>query len=278
MQINNLVQMIFKDTFITDATVKELKFIIGDSNYPTKKSQLPSFIGLMSEYICADEFNLYKLILKASNIKELMYYVQIIFILEKVTLSEKEKLHDGLQDIIMISNLSNIVYLEKRDSSFIVLPAGESTLDKVLIAETIPVLQEPKYEVAYSSYISAMKDFMDVNNSNDTLKREIANNLRYSFERFLKVKFKQEKKNVTTIIDKDVKSFLEEKKVHANIINMYLSISKEFFFYANGTSKHGAEDISMEELEYLVYLMGSMVRLIHQLDQRPQLEITEESN
>ena len=111
-----------------------------------------------------------------------------------------------------------------------------------------------------------MKDFMNINNSNDILKREVADSLRYSFERFLKQKFNRENTNVTKIIDTSVKNFLEEKKVHTNIINMYLEISKNYFFYANDTSKHGAEDISMEELEHMVYLLGSMIRLIHQLD------------
>lgn len=72
--------------------------------------------------------------------------------------------------------------------------------------------------------------------------------------------------NFSKVVTSRMAPFLKENGINQNVINMYVTLVKEFEYYSNEFSKHGIGKITCEELEFLIYTFGSLVRLIYNLD------------
>jgi ubiquinone biosynthesis protein UbiJ len=94
--------------------------------------------------------------------------------------------------------------------------------------------------------------------------RNILDDLRFSLEQLLKSLLRNDKslENQKDILG----AWLKGKGVHVQIRSLYAHLANCFSQYQNNAVKH-AEDYSETEVEFMIYLTGTLMRLLLELEQ-----------
>jgi hypothetical protein len=161
-----------------------------------------------------------------------------------------------------LRNSSGVKFrLGKTKDSAIVYPIGADFLDKEIINRDLlwlmayPQVLAP-FENALKSYTKADKDS----------RRNIQDDLRLALEELLKAVLNNEKGLEN---QKDyLLPWLKKKGVDTYIINLYQHLLfVHFKDYQNRSVKHKSkDDYSEEEVEFMIYLTGTFMRLLLQLE------------
>ena len=137
-------------------------------------------------------------------------------------------------------------------------PKGVNSLDEKLIEDNLMWL---------SNYPNTHKPFKDALNFYKKRKydRNLLDNLRVSMEQLLKTIMKNDKP-----IEKqkeDLGNYLKDKKITKEIRNLYSGLLGHFTKYQNNNVKHN-EKYNSEEIEFMIYLTGTFIRFLIQLEDR----------
>jgi hypothetical protein len=141
----------------------------------------------------------------------------------------------------------------------ILYPHGDEFLDKEIVDYVISELQN--YPKAAKYFEQALKIYQ----SGDTSQyRTLLDHLRFALEQLLKKVLRNEKslENQKEVL----LPWLRQKKLHTHVVSMYETLLfGRYAPYHNDAVKHN-EKFSLDEVEFMIYLTGSFMRLIIQLE------------
>jgi hypothetical protein len=146
-----------------------------------------------------------------------------------------------------------------RGKRAVVRPSGDPFLDTMVVDYVLEgVERHPK---ADRSFRQALTNFL---RGDSALYRSILDDLRFSLEQLLKSLLRNDKslENQRDILGK----WLKEKGVHVQIRSLYAHLANCFSQYQNNAVKHD-EDYSEAEVGFMIYLTGTLMRLLLELEQ-----------
>ncbi|MBN8563681.1 MAG: hypothetical protein J0L70_24400 [Leptolyngbya sp. UWPOB_LEPTO1] len=147
--------------------------------------------------------------------------------------------------------------VHKRGKQFIVYPSGDQFLDRGIIDSTLSELEN--YPEVAESFERALKLYLRGETSQY---RNLLDELRFALEQLLKKVLKNqiplEKQK------KELKTWFRSKGLHPQVVNLYEGLLNPYHQYQNDAVKHN-EAFSLDEVEFMIYLTGNLMRLILKL-------------
>lgn len=202
---------------------------------------------------------LYKFVNKL-DMSQSSHQLLLINILESVLNSEYDI---GIPDIarkiseaLVLSGIN--IELYKRGSEYLFYPSGAEILDTKLVNDNLNWLElYPKAREKMHLALSSQQ--------RNGQPRQIIDNMRLSFELFLKQYLNNEKslENQKELLGKK----LQEYGIAKEIRDMYATVFSFYTRYNNENVKHD-DKCAKVETEYIIYLTGTFIRLLIQIDKK----------
>jgi hypothetical protein len=198
------------------------------------------------------------------TLKDLATALQFLF-LSIPERAEKSELVNFLakviKDVFDLSPMVGIgIKIARRGNSVIIYPEGAKLLDEGAINDVLAWLEDyptvaKHFEQALTIYMSGEKEKY----------RNLLDNLRFSLEQLLKEILKNKKSLENQ--KQALLQWLKEKEMHQQIIDLYNQLVFGCYAkYQNEAVKHN-EDYSENEIEFMIYLTGTFMRLLLRLAQ-----------
>jgi hypothetical protein len=147
------------------------------------------------------------------------------------------------------------VLISRTDIS--ILPAGAKLLDENVVEEVLEWLK------GYSNVGKHFFEALKIYSAKDTTKfRNLLDNLRFALEQMLRVVLGNQKSLENQKVE--ALQWLASHNIHAHVTNMYNDLIGKFAAYQNDAVKHN-ERYSPVEIEFMIYLTGTFLRLLVQL-------------
>lgn len=204
---------------------------------------------------------LYKFINKLDMSKE-SHQLLLIYILESILNSEYDiEIPDIARKISEALVLSGInIELYKRGSKYLFYPSGAEILDTKLVNNNLNWLE------LYPKAREKMHLALSLQQRNGQ-PRQIIDNMRLSFELFLKQYLNNKKslENQKELLGKK----LQECGISKEIRDMYATLFSFYTRYNNQNVKHDDKCASVET-EYIIYLTGTFIRFLIQIDKKEE--------
>ena len=257
-RINIIVQSVLKELVYSEEIENEFIIAKGSLMIPKNNIRISDF-----SIFQVKESKIIKELLDCENEIDLFRGLQILFLSQYIKYPLKCKLKIKIDNIIEASGYSNIVIIKKEQYKFLIYPAGEKILDEDIVNNAIESLEE--YKTAYEIFIDSLEKYSNSNNTGIN-NLQIINSLRTSLENYLKEKFGTDTRSIENIATKVVGPYLAEKNIDVNIRTMYINLAKSIEKFNNDNIKHTANlKISKEEVEFFIYLTGTLVRFLENL-------------
>lgn len=211
--------------------------------------------------------NIYDALKIENNPVELLRKIEILFSLPMPKVWDPASREVIFSRDILIKDVSKAleastigVKLVKHDENVIFIKCGEDFLDKQLVNQVLSFLEK-----------SALQHFTDALKShlNNTAKSRIksCDSLRRSLEDFLRAVLGNKKGLKENI--KELRDYLKEKarkaKMNSHICNRIPQMVKFLDDFFNENCKHKDGKISELEMEFLIYLVATIMRYIQQI-------------
>lgn len=159
--------------------------------------------------------------------------------------------------------LSNVkLKIMKDDEEFYIFPTNTEILDSALIFDSLNWLESCKE--AKTHFINALKF-----EKKEQYYRNIIDELRLCFEFLLKKLFSNNKSLENQ--KSNLGTYFKDNNISMTISNMYIKLFELYTTYNNDNAKHG-DRINFVEIDYIIYLTGTFIRLIMQIEEN-KLEI-----
>lgn len=190
-----------------------------------------------------DDFNIFLWYLEITLNYDFGLHVKQIVLVNKIA------------DALRLSN-ANIKILKYKDN-YELYPINVDFLDEPLVFDNLVWLS--KYAITKEHFSCALK--MERKEQNY---RNIVDELRFSLETF----FQQIFSNKKTLENQknNIGEFLKTNNISTSISNMYIKLFDLYTIYNNDNAKHG-DNVTNQEIDYLIYLTGSFIRLILQIEE-----------
>lgn len=204
--------------------------------------------------------NVYRVIYSAETPQELAFILQALFWILEEHEEGKELIPQLVKRIRRIAALTPSVSFNivNRGEEVIIYPHGDEFLDKGIVDYVISGLE--KYPNAAKPFDQALKIYQ----SGDTAQyRNLLDSLRLALEQLLKNILSNEKRGIEKL-NNELKEWMREKKLHSNILTLYSNLLSDYTHYQNDAVKHN-EKYSLDEVEFMIYLTATFMRLIIQL-------------
>ncbi len=211
---------------------------------------------------------LYKTISDADTPMRLAWYLQNLFLVlanipQTIRTPEVEFMlfafFNELNDLLEASP-SVQIKIAKTKKGLVVYPAGAKLLDNGLVNENLTWLQ------GYPESLKSFEQALSIYLSGDKQKyRNLIDNLRVAIEQLLRRVLNNQKSLENQ--SKDLDTWLQKRKTHKQIRNLYGQLLfGQYTTLQNEIAKHGDDELLTDEVEYLIYLTGTFIRLIIQLN------------
>jgi len=167
-------------------------------------------------------------------------------------------LTENISEAIIASGIN--AQLCKSGSNYMFYPAGAELLDAKVVNDVLNWLENyPKSKEKFNSALLMFQKKVEV--------RHILDNLRLSFELFLREFFENEKslENQKEVTGK----YLSDNNVPKEIRNMYFTLVSHYCSYNNENVKHD-DKCSANEIEFIIYLTGTFIRFLIQTKSGPK--------
>ncbi len=170
-----------------------------------------------------------------------------------------ETLTYDIAEALKISGI-NAILCDTADG-YLFYPANAELLDQKIVVDTLNWLNS--YPKAKEQYNSALRMYLKDDHS-----RNIVDALRLSVELFLKQLLQNGSSLEHQLIA--IGDYLKGKNIAAEIRNMFVKLLDCFAKYNNKHIKHNDDSNSLTsaELEYLIYLSGTFMRFLMQVDKQ----------
>jgi hypothetical protein len=205
-----------------------------------------------------DETEVYLGIVSAPDEKSLIFALQCLFRrLEEQECTTLENLVKAVREVIDASPLINI-RVAKRGHRVTLYPEGAKVLDEIVVNDTLEWL---------SNHPTAAKHFenaLEICLKKDTARyRNLLDELRSALEKLVR-NILDNKKSLENQKE-GLLQWLDKKGIHVQVRNLFANLLGYFTKYQNDAVKHG-EDWAVPEIEYMIYLTGTFMRLLLQLN------------
>lgn len=173
----------------------------------------------------------------------------------------EQAISDFYQELKDITNATPSLQLRvsKTKKGIVTYPTGAKLLDDSLINDNIVWLQD------YPESLNAFEQALSIYLSGDKPKfRNLVDNLRVAIEQLLRRILNNQKSLEKQ--SKELDNWLEKHEVHKQVRNLYRQLLfGPYTILQNDVAKHGDVELLPDEIEYLLYLTGTFMRLIIQL-------------
>ncbi len=197
----------------------------------------------------------------SEDLPQLVSALQVLFIvLERHEWPHIVTLVNGLRRIIGLTPQVEF-RIARRDKSVVLYPAGAEPLDEGAVEEVLTWLRDcPK---AARPFERALRTYMrgDVGDY-----RSLFDDLRLALEALLRYVLQNDKRLEQQ--ERDLSTWVEHRELHQEVRSMYTKLLfGPYRIYQNRAVKHG-EEYSAGEAEFMIYLTGTFMRLLLQLQAR----------
>lgn len=186
------------------------------------------------------------------DLTNVIKYIQVIFLMDNSIIPGdiKESLYEEISEIISIFGIN--INVQKENNRYLLYPKGAKELDDALVNNVLVWLG--KYDSSRKKFISALEKYQNKDDTRNTL-----DDLRLSLELLVQeiVNNKKTLENNKSEIGK----ILKDKGINVEISNMYIKLFDYYTIYQNNNVKH-RENCSYNEIEFVIYLTGSFMRLL----------------
>jgi hypothetical protein len=148
----------------------------------------------------------------------------------------------------------------------VIYPSGAELLDEALIESNLLWLQS--YPDVLKSFQGALKLYLG---KDPRQYRNVLDNLRFAVEQMVRAVLKNEKslENQKEVFLK----WLAARDAHVHIVAMFNDLLfSRFPMYQNEAVKHKEDRYTPDEVEFTLYLVGTFLRFIQQLAERPAIQ------
>lgn len=205
---------------------------------------------------------LYRTLEKSDNRERLVTVLQVMFwLLEQHGLSQQiQELVDGLRPSVKLTP-SVEFQIVRRGKKVTLYPPGAQLLDEATVNE--PLMWLKGYPTVAEPFERALKLYLDGDSNGN---RNLLDNLRLAIEQLLR-EVLGNKKSLENQKTQLLAWIRRGDRVHQHIANMYETLLFGYYSkYQNEAVKH-AENCSEEEVEFMIYLTGTFMRLLIQLSE-----------
>lgn len=204
---------------------------------------------------------LYEIIRNTVDVKELATALQFLLItLEQDNSPNLSTLSDAILLAIDLSPGAGIRAKKHQSSvnSLIFYPTGAKLLDEGTVNDVLAWLKN--YPKVAKYFEEALKIYMDGDRGKY---RNLLDNLRFALEQLLKEVIDNKKSLENQ--QKELLSWLKQREIHQEVVNLYNQLLfGQYCMYQNDAVKHN-ESFSENEIEFMIYLTGTFMRLLLQL-------------
>jgi DNA-binding MarR family transcriptional regulator len=158
--------------------------------------------------------------------------------------------------------------IARNKEKVILYPPGAQLLDEATVNE--PLMWLENYPTAAEPFERALKLYLEGDSSGN---RNLLDNLRFAIEQLLREvlentkSLEQQKRPLLTWLG-------SEHRVHQQVVNMYEKLLfGDYTRYQNDAVKH-SEGCSEEEIEFMIYLTGTFMRLIIKLSESNRVVVS----
>jgi hypothetical protein len=222
---------------------------------------------------CSEGFfatNMCKQILEAESYEQLVTAVQVVFFAFEECESEmgyyfawSDALDSCIQaarEAIDLTPNAGVSIVE-REGVTTLYPSGAAELDEHLVNRTLQWLS--RFPDAAKKFEHALEAYLTMEPKKT---RNLLDDLRVCLELLLRDILANTKSLENQ--EKFLLPWLQKNGVHQQVINMYQMLLAKFCSYQNDAVKHG-EKWSPIEVEFMIYLTGTFIRLLQQLHEQP---------
>lgn len=204
------------------------------------------------------ETGVYKGIESAPDEKSLVFAIQCLFWeLEAERFARVEPLVAAIRESIEASPLIN-VRVARRGHRVTFYPGGAKLLDEGVVNDILSWLKNHKAAAKH------LETALDICLKKDTTRyRNLLDELRSALEKLLRSILGNRKSLENQ--EQVLLAWMKQKGCHKQVRNMYRHLLAYFTTYQNDAVKHG-DGWAECEVEYMIYLTGTFVRLLLQLN------------
>ena len=230
------------------------------NEYCSELSMILGFDFRSNSFDTFENKDLYKKIAKLDLNDSKSYSTFIWFLEETLNYNfgynlRKEDLVKKINEALILSNAK--IKILKSGGIYELYPTNVEMLDEHLIFDTLNWLN--KFPKAKDHFSKAVK--LEIIEDNY---RIIVDELRLSLELLLQELFNNQKslENQKSELGK----YLKDNNISKEINNMYIKIFDLYTSYNNNNAKH-SDDIDLLEINYMIYLTGTFISLLVQIDE-----------
>lgn len=202
---------------------------------------------------------IYKAIKEAEKLVSLVTVLQVLFwILEKHEYPYHIEFAERLRELVKLTPAVSFC-VAIRGKVVTLYPPGAELLDQGTVNDVLAWLES--YPEVAKHFEQALKIYY----AGDSGKyRNLLDNLRFALEQLLK-EVLGNKKSLETQKKDEVLRWFGQRGIHTQVVNLYHQlVFGEYRLYQNDAVKH-SEAFSEKEIEFMIYLTGTFMRLLLQL-------------
>lgn len=225
-----------------------------------------SFVGQSADGFFTSA--LYFKINGAETVTDLMHSVQcLLWALHKARPAELAEAVSSLNSVFEMSP-NVLAHISKTAEGPALYPGGAKILDDALIADNLEWLD------GHPAALKSFREALSILLSKDTNKyRNLLDNLRFAVEQLLRNVLQNQKSLENQ--KEPLLQWMKSEGLHSNVVGMYHDLLfKHFAIYQNDAVKHG-ERYSVQEIEFMIYLTGTFMRLLLQISNRRPTSATQ---
>ncbi len=200
----------------------------------------------------------YRAIKEAQSLEQVVTVLQLLFwLLEEYDHADLIKFAEKIGEVGKLTPSVGF-QVSKRGKVVTLYPLGAKLLDEGSINDVLAWLE--KYPKVAKHFEQALKIYY----AGDIGKyRNLLDNLRFALEQLLKEVIGNKKSLENQ--QKELLSWLKQRGIHQEVVNLYNQLLfGQYCMYQNDAVKHN-EAFSKDEIEFMIYLTGTFMRLLLQL-------------
>jgi hypothetical protein len=236
---------------------------IWDLNYSQHQSRRKAYAMIsgtpFATYSTFPHSGVHTLLTKASSVADLIFPIQcLLWTAEREMPQELDYACRKIQEALEFSP-TMMVRLVRHGNTATLYPAGARLLDAAVVESTLVWLS--RYPDVLKPFENALKLYATKDAKNY---RGMLDNLRFATEQMLQSVLSNKK----TLENQksEFQTWLKDQGMHVNIVSMYHTLLFGYFTqYQNDAVKHHEDDYTAAEVEFLLYVTGTFLRLIQRL-------------
>lgn len=255
------VDQLVGNSFAKDVDIdRRLVYLLGEKLQIPESSNFVSAINNLGQQRAFGSTYLYKKLNAARGLERLTTVLQNMFLV----LEEREYPHikELAEEVREATKFTPAVSfnVSRRGESVVIFPVGAKPLDEGTVNDVSDWLSN--YPKVAKSFEQALEIYMKGERGNY---RNLFDNLRFALEQLLKCILGNKKSLENQ--EQPLLKWIKVHGIHQQVANMYKQLLfGPYRIYQNQAVKHG-EEYSEKEAEFMIYLTGTFMRLLLQLDE-----------